>query len=411
MNLQFGNQTPIDGTRLLTPQRVLLVSLALIIASWPTYAISLMLSEGLNLRNGGPPVGGDYVAFWAAAKAAAGSLQAAIYDPAFFESWLHEIAMEREYFGLSWQYPPTYYLLILPLAFLPFVAGFALWSGGTMALYGAALRWFFDLRLTGFIVLLGLPVVFNAFITGQNGFLTATLLLLAGLLPDKRPVVAGIAAGMLTIKPQLGVLLPIAYIAAGCWRAFFTAAFVAVAMVGLSLLAFGAETWQAFFNAILGVGDGMQREFFPMHKMITVFAAFYKSGVPTEIAMGLQVLSTLAVMGGMFYVWRKVKEADLRAASLFAAVFLCTPYAYYYEMTILVLPLLIIVKRAMQTGWQQGEEMLLICLWAGTMLLPLMPEFIRAQFGLVLVGLVLWMTLRRGFNLAMKDAVPAMSAG
>ena len=395
MYSQFKNIPPIPGTTLVRPQVLLVASFVLLLLSWGVYGQALLTSEALNLKDGGPPVGGDFVAFWGAAKAVVAGLKTDIYQMANFEEWLMETAMPRERFGLSWQYPPTYYFFVLPLAFVPFLVGFVLWSGGTMVLFVATLKRLFNLRLAGLFAIIASPVVFNGFITGQNGFLTAALLCVAAGLPDRRPLLAGLAAGLLTMKPQLGVLLPVAYIAGGYWRSFFTAAIVAVAMLVASIAAFGPETWQAFFDSVLHVTNGVQNNVYPIHKMPTVFAAFHKSGLPAQAAMALQCVSALGAMSLVFYVWRKVTAWDLRAAVLCAAVFLCSPYAYYYEMTILVLPMLVIVKRAMATGWWRGEELLLVVIWTVVLMLPSVPEFARAQAGLMIVAALLWGVLRR----------------
>src|SRR5260370_26041058 len=63
-----------------------------------------------------------------------------------------------------------------------------------------------------------------------------------------RPVLSGICLGLLSYKPQYGLLFPLVLIAASQWTVFFTAGAVAVAMAFASWLAFGTESWQAFFH-------------------------------------------------------------------------------------------------------------------------------------------------------------------
>ncbi|MGV6802216.1 MAG: glycosyltransferase family 87 protein [bacterium] len=383
----------IKGTVLLTPERVLIISLLLVLMSYSIYAHAVATSEGLVLK-AGPPVGGDFVAFWGAARAIFHGMASDIYTMANFESWLLEIGPDRDRFGLTWQYPPTYYFFVLPLAFLPFLLGHFVWSAGTMALFLSACAKAIRLRWMGIFLIFATPVAFNAFITGQNGFLTGGLLIIAAAFPDRRPLLAGIAAGLLTFKPQLGILLPFAYMAAGCWRAFFTAAITAVLLVGASLIAFGPETWIAFFDAVVTVGNGVKESVYPIHKMPTVFAAFTKSGLPPNIAMTLQLFSALAAAALISYVWHKVKDAELRAATLCAAAFLCTPYAYYYEMTLLIFPAAVIVKRAVEHGWRPGEEFGIALLWVIPMFLPGWANYAGAQLGLLVVLAVLTLVLR-----------------
>ena len=60
-------------------------------------------------------------------------------------------------------------------------------------------------------------VAVNVFF-GQNGFLTAALLIGGLVNLDRRPILSGILFGMLTIKPQFGLLLPVLLLITGRWR-------------------------------------------------------------------------------------------------------------------------------------------------------------------------------------------------
>jgi hypothetical protein len=87
-----------------------------------------------------------------------------------------------------------------------------IWSGATLALFLLAAR----LRQPWEASLLALaPTSIVTFAYGQNGFLTSALIL-GGLWPlPHRQGWAGLLFGLATIKPQLGLLIPIALLAAG----------------------------------------------------------------------------------------------------------------------------------------------------------------------------------------------------
>src|SRR5438874_1214094 len=75
--------------------------------------------------------------------------------------------------------------------------------------------------------------------SGQNGFLTAALLVGGFGLLRRQPGFAGALLGVLTYKPQFWLLVPIALTAARQWRAFASAVIAAAVMALLSLAVLG----------------------------------------------------------------------------------------------------------------------------------------------------------------------------
>ena len=62
----------------------------------------------------------------------------------------------------------------------------------------------------------------------------------------KRPIVSGILFGCLAYKPQFALVIPVALLAAGQWRAIAAAAGTVIALVAVTSLAFGWDIWLAF---------------------------------------------------------------------------------------------------------------------------------------------------------------------
>src|SRR6476620_6417894 len=98
----------------------------------------------------------------------------------------------------------------------------------------------------GQIFAIALPMVLINTMVGQNGFLTAALIGGTLYLIPIRLVLAGICLGLLSYKPQYGLLFPLVLIAASHWRVFFSAGATAILLAFVSWLAFGTESWQAF---------------------------------------------------------------------------------------------------------------------------------------------------------------------
>ena len=353
----------------------------------------IALSKGY-VTPAGTPVGGDFSAFWTAAKAMAAGDAAAIYDPAVFQDWLARVAPAQERWGLTWQYPPTYFFIIGLLALMPYGLGYALWSGGGLALFAASSR-AAGVKGAALLIMLAAPALFQTFITGQNGFLTASLLLGATLLPDKRPLVAGACAALLTIKPQLGLLLPIAYIAAGHWRAFGAAAVGAILLAAASIAAFGFAPWAVFFDSIVGVSGRVSDGVMPLFKMPTVFAAFSLAGFPSAIAAMLHLMGAGAAVWATWVIWRRYDCRALKAAVICAGAFLVAPYAYYYELVIIAAPVALLAMDAARDGWRRHDHLLLAGMFLLPMLLPGEPTQTGFNMAFVVTVLAFVFVLRR----------------
>ncbi len=350
-------------------------------------------------------IGGDFSAFFIAAKAAAEGAAAEIYNVVDFQARLNAAFPGRDDLTLSWQYPPTYFLVIAAFAALPYFLGYAIFSGASAVAYGSLLRREIKDNLLSFAIIAS-PAAFIAFTSGQNGFLTAALLLLAASDPKKRPIIAGVAAGLLTIKPHLGLLIPIAYAAAGCWRAMGVAAVTAIALAGVSFLAYGAEPWIAFFASVTEVNDRVSIGLMPLAKMATPYSAALYAGLPEWPARIFHLACAAGAAGVVWRVWRRCDDLGLRAATLIACVFLAAPYGFYYELIILGFPVAVVVTRAMKTGWLKYEQWMLAAVWALSVSTPMFADTRHGlSTGFLIVALVFVLTVRR------TVVIPGRAAG
>ena len=135
---------------------------------------------------------------------------------------------------------------------LPLKTAWIAWMAATLPVYLWAARISFPMR--GWLLLaLAYPAVFVNFAHGQNGFLIAGLLAGGVLMLDRRPLLAGVLFGMLTLKPHFGLLIPIVLLATGRWRTIAAACATTLLLCGVATLAFGA-------NALLVAGSEAQKQ-------------------------------------------------------------------------------------------------------------------------------------------------------
>src|SRR5258708_23754680 len=132
------------------------------------------------------------------------------------------------YYG--WLYPPIFLFVVTPLALLPYPIALAVWQGASFALYLAVIATILrpirndhTIARLWLIVAAAFPACFVNLGHGQNGFLSAGLFGAALAMLAPRPVLSGVLFGLLAYKPQIGLLIPVALMAAGQWGPFLAA--------------------------------------------------------------------------------------------------------------------------------------------------------------------------------------------
>lgn len=297
----------------------------------------------------------DFVNVWAAGKLALEGHPAAAYD------WPTHKAMEVAALGrpfdgyFGWHYPPVFLFAAAGLALLPYTAAYVLWVFGTFPLYLATIRTIIGDR-SGYFLAAGFPAILCNFIVGQNGFLSAALFGGALILIERRPIAAGVLLGLLTYKPHLGLLIPVALIAGGYWRTLATAAVVAALMAAASWAAFGFATWQAFFGNISHTSEAfLSNGWADWHKLQTAFGLTRSLGGPEWLAWSIQAVIALAAAAAVIVVWRSRASYEVKAATLGVAALIATPYLYTYDLVVLAVPLAFVFRLARADGFLPNE--------------------------------------------------------
>jgi glycosyl transferase family 87 len=303
----------------------------------------------------------DFVNVWAAGRLVLEGHPALAYDWDIQKQV--ELALLKQDFPgyFAWHYPPPFLFVASLLAQLPYSAAFIGWVSVSFMPYLAMMRAIVG-RSFGFLLAIAFPMVFNNTLVGQNGFLTASLIGGTLYLMPVRPVLAGICLGLLSYKPQYGLLFPIVLIAASQWTVFCSAAVTAIAMAFASWLAFGTESWQAFFHwmpmfsqAFLTEGKAT------WWKLQSLFSLIRYLGGTEQLAWIFQGMLTAAVAAGLIAMWRSRVSYSLKAAALATGTLLTTPYLFMYDMMVLAIPVAFLVRIGLKSGFRAYELPALGC--------------------------------------------------
>jgi hypothetical protein len=208
----------------------------------------------------------------------------------------------------------------------------------------------------GYLLALAIPMAFINALVGQNGFLTAALIGGTLYLIPIRPVLAGICLGLLTYKPQYGLLFPIMLIAGGHWRVFISAGVTAVVLAAASWLAFGVESWLAFFHWMPKFSQAFLTEGkAPWWKLQSIFSMVRYFGGSEPLGWAFQWVLTASVAVVLALMWRSRVPYTLKAAALAAGTLLTTPYLFMYDMMVLAIPIAFLIRIGLKTGFRAHE--------------------------------------------------------
>lgn len=279
----------------------------------------------------------DFSVYWASAKLALEQSWLAPFDTPLLNE-TRRIPLDREEFEMYWLYPPHYLALILPLGTMEFFWAWVIWCAVSLLAFSVALRRPTQALYGSRALLLFAPSALMTLALGQNSLILAALMIAAlEAIRREQHIVAGLLIAAMTIKPQLGLAIPIALMMGGHWRVILWACLGTTALLLPTLIFPGIAYWEAFFQGMATNGARMQNSDL-VSLMISTFGVSRLMGLGPALAMKLQILVTLLAAGGLAWLWRtRHVSFDLKAAGLLLATLLMTPYAIHYELIFAVL--------------------------------------------------------------------------
>ena len=291
-------------------------------------------------------VGRDFLNFWMYGRTALTPDPSRFYDALAYNRELATL-LGASYPGQNWSYPPSVMLPALPFGQLTYVQALVSWTLlGAALFFVVARRHLNDPRLL--LALLLSPAVVLCVISGQSSLITAAILIGIFACLDRRPIVAGVLIGLLTLKPQLGLLFPVMLMASGRWRVFIAATVASIAIAAVTAALFGPQVWTDFVlkglptnNIVLADPQGIATPFYP-----TVFMNMRGVGASYALAMAVQLCFSALAVAAVIWAFRFRRDADPR---LLMALFLAcsisvVPYLLSYDTLALTFAALMLLE-------------------------------------------------------------------
>jgi hypothetical protein len=279
-------------------------------------------------------VGRDFVNFWMYGRAAWLADPGRFYDAHIYNEMLPTF-LGVNFPGQIWLYPPSIMLIAAPFGRLSYVPALLCWTVlGVGIFVWAARRYVDDRRLL--IAFLCSPAAIFCLMSGQSSFLTTAMLLTIVLCADSKPVLAGVLIGLLSLKPQLGILFPVMLGASGRWRVFTVAAITTIFIIAATAVAFGPQVWIDFVSKgipaqslVMADPERVRTSIYP-----TIFMNLRGADASYAVAMAVQACFSVLGAGLVIFAYRFRKNADpqLLSALFFTCSVCVVPYLLSYDM-------------------------------------------------------------------------------
>jgi len=337
-------------------------------------------------------IGRDFLNMWMGARAALSGDPATLFEVHHYNAILrHDFSPDLPIY--DWSYPPHMFLLIWPLGLFGYFAGYALWTAlgfGLMLLTTSGVR----AQPYGLLLLVLAPVAALNIIGGQNGFFTGVLLVMALSRWDSNPALSGVLLGLLTVKPQLILLVPVALILTRRWRVLAFAAVTAAALCLLTTLIWGPGIWRDYLRLAVPFQEFvMTHSLFMMQIMMpTPYMTVQLLGFSSDVAMAVQLPVSLAALGMVIWTFRRPRDPLLSTAMLLSAALVFTPYAFNYDMVGLTLVLLQLRQRADNDAI---DMLFILALWLLPVGMMLFAALTHIGVGPILISAFMWRLWQR----------------
>ena len=311
---------------------------------WTNYA-------GDNFHN-------DFTFYYAAARLGLAHGWTHLYDLRLQQEQLDAIGSGIKVAQLArYVSPPPLAWLVTPLTALPYRAAYWVWSA--LLLGALALTWQLAAPGAGrarVIFLVGtfgwLPIVYGLQL-GQPALLVAAAVAACyALLRNGRELEAGAVLGVLVLKPQLALLVPVVLLVAGKRRAFMSAVAVLALITIASLIALGpsgASDYLARLNFATSV---------PENQAQTLAAWFHN----LTVTRAVQVLIAAWTVALAYRYRRRGPEVWLAIALIGGLA--SSPYVHYDDLAMLGLACLLFL-RAARGRWVIAYAIALVVLAEG----------------------------------------------
>jgi hypothetical protein len=301
----------------------------------------------------------DFCWIWVSGKFAVSSDPARIYDLSIYTAAQNIFYRPGAcLFMHQFVYPPTLLFFTYILGLMPYFVAFAGWLMTNLVLYEAAIYAIIR-RPAALIAALTPAAVLKNVQLGHNGFLTAGLIGLSLVFVERRPWLGCMFLGLLTYKPQFGVLFPLALLVSRNWRALASATAASLVFGIAAAVAFGHQGWASFVDTLMNRDSGLSPDAQIVLSLQSVYGLLHWAGASAWVSWATHLVVAAAVACTVWAAWAKPVPYALKAAILCIGSVMVTPYVLIYDLCVLSIAVAFLAKDGLASGFLPGERMVI----------------------------------------------------
>jgi hypothetical protein len=294
----------------------------------------------------GPLKGADFVQFYTLGHLASSRQVAPMYDPALYHQAQVDLIPESAREIYPPVYPPQAAVMFVPVTGLTYQQALLVWCLITIAGYALIVRsaWkpVADLlpdRMFVVAAAAAFPPFWSLVLHGQ-----VTVVVLAAFwagwlaLERRRPWLAGLAFGLLALKPQFGIPLAVVVLVCGEWAMLAGAVSSVLAQAAVVWLVLGSAAFTAFADSLpttFAYADLLEAKPFMSHSLRALTRL-----LPNWAGLPVWALASAIVLWHTVKVWKSHAPDRVKLGTVMLASVLVNPHVIIYDLTVLALPLL-----------------------------------------------------------------------
>jgi alpha-1,2-mannosyltransferase len=314
------------------------------------------------------PMGMDFYCFWSAGRLALAGNVLEIFDPKALATFQQNALGAPTGWSLPWFYPPLLLLLISSaFAVLPYKLAYFTYLLLSIVGYYLLTRRFFPTIKPLYIM--SFPAFWFNLLSGQNGLLTAVILIGGLIAVPRRPLTAGAILATLSYKPQLCLAVPVFLLIERRWHVIISGCISLLLIIALATLIFGVDVWSAFVASLQTARDFNQTDNkIRPESLAHLYGTLKAVGIDHGLAMILNYAFAAIALAAALRICFTTSDHTVKSSVIILMTLLLSPHLMYYDF----------VVTGAVIAWLWPRENLrtaLVILWFAPIMWPVVAKF------------------------------------